>query len=407
LQKGVASASPLQAIAALRGAIERAPNMAEAHGLLARAQQLAGDAQGALASYQRALHLAPTRTDWSLGFGQVCLDLRRPEIAIAALEEALEHNPDHAPVHIALARAHARCGLWRESRRAAEAARRLDPDDPKTAQLVAEAAAAQGDHNGALAAWREAVALAPVDVSMQVRLARCLLDAGKSEEARKVFAQTMTSFPESAEAHLAAGQAYLHMDEVDQAFIVLSQAVELAPHTAEVQASFGKAAARAGKFEAAHAAYLQAADLDASRADYLLQAGEAQWAINRRAAAVALWQRGVRAHSDDDQGLRARLGMALLEMGQNEAALEALETAAQAHRDPVIVREAARAALAVGRLDRAAEHLQSSIDQNPNDAEARFMFGVVRDRQGHARQPQRGPLPGRRRRRAGRHGQAA
>src|SRR5262245_62080219 len=114
----------------------------------------------------------------------------------------------------------------------------------------------------------------------------------------------------------------------------------------------------------------------------LLQAGEALWALNRRAAAVALWQRGVRAHGQEDQGLRARLGLALLDMGQNEAALETLEAAARAHRDPHIVREAARAALALGRLDRAAEHLQAVIDQNPNDAEARFMFGLVRDRQG-------------------------
>ena len=110
------------------------------------------------------------------------------------------------------------------------------------------------------------------------------------------------------------------MGEIDQAFAALSQAVELAPHTAEVQAAFGLVAARSAKFEAAHAAYLQAADLDggASHAGYLLQAGEALWALNCRAAAVALWQRGVRAHGTDDQGLRSRLGLALLEMGQNE-----------------------------------------------------------------------------------------
>jgi tetratricopeptide (TPR) repeat protein len=384
LQKGVPSASPLQAIAALRSAIDRAPELAEAHGLLAQSQQLAGDAQGAMESYQRALRLAPTRTDWSLGFGQVCLDLKRPEIAIAALQSALEHNPDQAPVHIALARAHAHCGLWRESQRAAEAARRLDPDNPKIVQLVAEAAAAQGDQAGALAAWREAAALVPHDVSLQIRLAGCLLESGNSDEARSVFSQTLTASPDSADAFLAAGQAYLRLGEIDQAFTVLSHAVDLAPHTAAIQASFGQVAAKAGKLEAAHAAYLQAANLDtgSQHAGYLLQAGEALWALNRRAAAVSLWQRGVRAHASDDHGLLARLGLALLEMGQNEAALEALETAAQAHHDPAIVREAARAALAVGQLDRAAGHLQASIDLNPNDAEARFMFGVVRDRQG-------------------------
>jgi tetratricopeptide (TPR) repeat protein len=383
LNKGVPTASPLQAIAALRGAIERAPDLAEAHGLLAQAQQLAGDAQGALESYQSALRLAPSRTDWSLGLGQVCLDLKRPAIAVAALQEALEHHPDHAPVYVALAQAHAACGLWRDSQLAAEAARRLDPDNPLVVQLVAKAAAARGEHQAALAAWREAVSLAPKEVGLQVSLARCLLDAGQADEARQVFAHALETAPGSAEAHLAAGQAYLQLAEVDQAFTVLSEAVQLAPHNAEVQATFAKVAARAGNFEAAHAAYLQAADLaeGPERADYLREAGEALWSINRRAAAVALWQRGVRAYGGDDHGLRARLGLALLELGQNEAALDMLETAAQAHHDTALLRESARAALAVGLLDRASAHLQAAIEQDPGDAEARFMFGVVRDRQ--------------------------
>ncbi|MEP7358733.1 MAG: tetratricopeptide repeat protein, partial [Anaerolineales bacterium] len=63
LRKANSTASPLQAIAALRAGIDRDGQRAEAHGLLAQAQQLAGDAHGALASYQRALHLAPMRTD--------------------------------------------------------------------------------------------------------------------------------------------------------------------------------------------------------------------------------------------------------------------------------------------------------------------------------------------------------
>ena len=384
VSKGVDSASPLQAIAALRGAIERAPDLAEAHGLLAQAQQLAGDAHGALQSYQRALHLAPLRTDWSLGLGQVCLELNHPEIAIASLQEALDHSPDDPAVHVALARAFAQNGLWPESHSAAQAARRLDPDNPQTVLLLAEAAAAVGDHASALAAWRAAVALSPYDVAMHTRLAGCLLDAGQADEARAAYAQALSIAPDSAEAHLAAGRAFLHLGEIEQAYQVLLRAVELAPHSAEIQAAFGQVASQANKFEAAHAAYLQAAELDngRSRAEHLRQAGEALWSMNRLAAAVALWQRSA-SLNPHDHALRARLGLAQLQLGQPAEALESLEQAlSQSPHDAHILREAARAALALDRPKRAAEHLQSAIELNPGDAEARFMFGQVREREG-------------------------
>src|SRR5262249_28970496 len=155
----------------------------------------------------------------------------------------------------------------------------------------------------------------------------------------------------------------LQLGEVDQAYALLAQAVELAPHQAAAQAAYAQAAARAGNYEAAHAAYLQAAELDASPAGagYLREAGEALWALNRRAAAVSLWQRAVRAHPGDNYGLRGRLGLALLDLGQHEAALETLESAAQSAQDPALVRAAAAAALGLGKFDRAGEHLQGAI----------------------------------------------
>jgi len=386
VRKGVTGASPLQAIAALRAALERAPSLAEAHGLLAQAQHLAGDPAGALDSYQHALHSAPTRTDWSLGLGQVCLDLRRPEIAIAALHDALEHAPDSPAVHTAQAQAYALSGLWPEARRAAEAALRLEPENPHIVRQLAEAAAHLGDNGAALAAWRQAVALNPRDAAMQIRFARCLLDLGQVDEARGVFAQALAIAPDDAAIHHAAGIAYFELGETQQAYDIAAQAVALAPHTAEYQAAFGKVASRAQKFDTAHAAYVQAAEMDdgRQRPTYLREAGEALWAMNRLAAAVALWQRALTLNPTD-QALRARLGLAQLQLGQYPNALELLEQALRQNpRDAQLAREAARAALALGKLEHAAELLQGAIDLNPGDAEARHMLGQVRERQGDA-----------------------
>jgi tetratricopeptide (TPR) repeat protein len=384
VRKGLQSASPLQAIAALRAALDRAPELPEAHGLLAEAQHLAGDPQGALQSYQRALHLAPMRTDWSLGLGQVCLELKQPAIAIASLDEALNHAPDSPAVHSALAQAYAGSGLWPEARRAAEAALRLDPENAEVMSLAAEAAGRLGDQKAALSYWRQAVALSPTDAALHIRYARCLLDLGQSDDARAVFTQALAMAPDDAATHLAAGQAFLQLGELDQALSILAQAVALAPHTAEIQAAYGLAAMRAGKFETAHAAYRQAAEIDSgpTRARYLREAGEALWSLNRQAAAVALWQRAL-ALAAHDQPLRARLGLALLQLGQPVEALEHLEHALRHNpRDTALARAAAQAALALDRLDHAAELLQGAIELNPGDADARLMLGQVREQEG-------------------------
>jgi tetratricopeptide (TPR) repeat protein len=428
-RQGMAYASPWQAIAALKQAVEhatsRAPHpgplpsgerenpplpegegtgvrvsgrdfgkspaqdtnfAAEVHALLAQAQQLVGEMENALENYQNALHLAPLRTDLSLGLGQVCLELNRPEAAITALQDALTHAPAarHPGVLETLARAYAQSNLWPEASQTAEAALRCDPENPALFELLAEAATRLGQSDQALNAWKQAIALNPRDIQRQVRFARGLLDAGRADEARGVYAQALSLGPDSPEAHLAAGNAFLELGEVEQAYEVLQQAIELAPRSAEVQAAFGQAAARAHKYEAAHAAFTRAAELEPSpdRCAYLREAGEALWAMGRFAAATAAWQSALASQPRDNLTL-ARLGMALVHLGQHAEALAALEKAAEQNPQNVnAIREAARAALALNELEKAAQYLERVIDVSPGDAEARFLLGRAREQQG-------------------------
>ncbi len=384
VQKGVPNASPLQASAALREAVRLAPEDAEAHALFAQAQQLAGQPEGALDSYQRALHLAPARTDWSLGLGQVCLALHRPEAAIAVLQEALKHAPETqlAAVYHALACAYAQSNLWPEAFQSVEAALRTDPENPALFELQAEAYERLGVPDEAVKSWQQAVALNPRDTQMQIRYARCLLNLGRADEARGVYAQALSIGPDSAEVHLAAGRALLELGEVEQAYQLLAQATDLAPQSAAAHAAFGEAALRAQKYEAAHAAFLRAADLEpetAARATYLREAGEALWKMNRTAAAIVLWQRAISLNPKDPLTL-ARLGMALARLGQFAEALAALEKALQHNpKDAATLREAARAAVALDEYDKAARYLEGVINLTPGDAEARYLLGQVHE----------------------------
>jgi tetratricopeptide (TPR) repeat protein len=382
--KGLTDAAPQQALQALHEAVTRAPDHAEAHALLAHAQFLTGDAEGALTSYQRALHLAPRRTDWSLGLGEVCLQLNRPAVAVAALQEAMQHAPHDPRVHLACTRAYLQSQLWTEAAHSAEAALKLDPENVELHALLAQSVARLGQLSRAAAAWERATRLAPRDAELKIQFARCLLELKQVEEARGVLAQALALAPDTPEVYLAAGQALLEIGETESAYETLVQAAELAPHDANVQAALGQAALRAGHYEAAHRAYLRAAELEPQQPAHLREAGEALWRLDRMAGAVALWQRAVLLNPNDQLTL-AHLGSALLQQGQPADALAALEKAAeQDPNDAGLAREAARAALELGELEKAALHLERAIELAPAEAETHALLGRVCEQQGEA-----------------------
>lgn len=384
IERGEKDAQPQAAVSALKDAVERQPENAEAHALLARALYLAGDPALALISYQRALHLQPTRTDWSLGLGQVCLQLDRADIAVAALQEAFKHAPHDPQVHFAYTEAYVKSQLWPDAVRSAEAALRLDPENVRLHAMQAQAYSELGQMGKAAQTWEKAIRLDPRDTELKLRYARTLLALDRVEEARSVLGHALSIAPDSVDVHIAAGKAFMDLGENEIAYDTLAHAVQLAPRSPEAHATFGEAALRANRCDAAHAAFIRASELDPTRAEYLREAGEALWRMDRLAAAVALWQRAVVVNPSDKITL-AQLGMALLRMGQYGDSLAALEkAAAQNPEDAATAREAARAAVELGELEKAEMYLDRAVALMPGDPEARHLLGRVCELQSDA-----------------------
>ncbi|MGQ0604335.1 MAG: tetratricopeptide repeat protein [Anaerolineales bacterium] len=382
--RGEVDALPQAAVSTLKEAVERNPENAEAHALLAKALYLAGDANLALISYQRALHLQPTCTDWSLGLGQVCLQLNRADIAVAALQQALQHAPHDPAVHFAFTEAYVQSQLWPNAARSAEAALKLDPDNVKLQAMLAQAYGNLGQTGKAAQTWEKAIRLDPRDTELKLYYARTLLALDRIEEARSVLGHALAIAPDSVDVHVAAGRAFMELGENEIAYETLTHAVQLAPRAPEAHATFGEAALRTSRFDAAHAAFIRASELDPTRAEYLRDAGEALWRMDRLAAAVALWQRAVMVNPSDKITL-AQLGMALLRMGQYGDSLAALEKAAEQNpQDAATAREAARAALELDELEKAELYLDRAITLMPGDPEARYLLGRVCETLGDA-----------------------
>jgi tetratricopeptide (TPR) repeat protein len=121
-----------------------------------------GRRHDAIAAFQRALALDPTRAENHCNLGMVLFELRRVEAAMECYRHALRLQPDHAPAHLNLALA------LRQQRRPADAEQ----------------------------SCRRALAIAPNYVEALVFLGELLADRGQFAEAEELFTKATGVAPE-------------------------------------------------------------------------------------------------------------------------------------------------------------------------------------------------------------------
>jgi tetratricopeptide (TPR) repeat protein len=228
----------------------------------------------------------PARTlAWALSL------LDRGEEALAALDAALEARPDDTELLLAAALDHGRAGRTAHARGLIERAR---PSSPRSAWLraAAELAALEGRAFEALARWREACELEPVDEAL----------------ARQVVHQiALTEGPDAAHSWLRAAAeraprnigmqllriGWLESREPAEAVAVSRRLVDLHPSSSSARRALASACLHAQRLEAAEEVARQALELDPLDADahallarILLERGER--AASARAAREAI-----------------------------------------------------------------------------------------------------------------------
>jgi tetratricopeptide (TPR) repeat protein len=232
------------AIAALRGALQTAPQdvqaQAEAHNALGLLLGRKGaDSTQVAAEFREAIRLRRDYADAHNNLGLVLIQAGDDEGGIAALREAVRLAPDDAEAHANLGAA-------------------ITPTDAAAAVRELE----------------KAVALAPASVKAQYNLAIAYgalpnrggatsATAGAAKEIdglRKVIALA----PTFGRAHLALGKALLRDGKVDDAIAELEEVARLEPENGEAHYQLGLALSRAGRKDEAAAALKKGRDLVAA-----------------------------------------------------------------------------------------------------------------------------------------------
>lgn len=324
-----------------------------------------GDAAGAL-SYLRDTVLAQPAPSAQLYALAALLPAGFEAQALELLSAGLQRHPDSLALTLAKAELEERRGELAAAEATLAQAYRRNPGNAQLANALALVQIRQGNVAEAEATL---AAVGGASEVVQFNLAQLYLSAGRPGEALAVLERYLQSHPQDAEAQALLGVALGRLGRYSEALAALDAALardpslELAAQARELIAQEQAVTGGDVRFASEDAAALYANGLDAFAAgDYL-----------RAADAFA------RAREHEDNPLFAFYeGLSHYLAGNSRAAVAAYNAALAGFPDSdILLNNLGLAQLDLGRLDLALETLERARSLNPDNANARLNLGLV------------------------------
>lgn len=225
------------------------------------------------AAQQAASHLTeidPARVDYWLRLANAHLSQARPARAMAAIERAAALAPDNGDVLIWRGIALAHLGLRAQAIDTLKRSLAAKPLKPDWAwQQLGNVYYQLALFPEAIAALREAVKLAPDQLTYQGELGVMLKDGGQDEAALQLFLAVRDQTPQDPFAWRQVGFVQAKLGRHAEAIAALEQALRLAPDQAKVWHALGETYAQAGRPDDARRVYQRLRGMDAERAEQL------------------------------------------------------------------------------------------------------------------------------------------
>ena len=284
--------------------------------------------------------------------------------AVETYQQALQSNPTYWPASARLAQLHLDLGRVAQALQTADAALALQPEIYLLHTLRADALAGLGRRQEALAAYREALDLAPAPLSrtdpvnqplayLRTRLGLLQVEARNFGPAQENFEQALRNAPDYAPAYV--GLARLHTalalresgavgvaqaiasDEsrFQRAQDALQTALALVPANVDAHTALGNLYAAYGRSDQAAAAWREALSLDPDRAEEARGRLFALYLTQGRADEVIVFYRRLLRDQPDSVAALVGLADAFIAAGQPSAALDAFDLFLVQNRDNV------------------------------------------------------------------------
>jgi protein O-GlcNAc transferase len=288
------------------------------------------DLNGALADFEKVVHLEPAAEQGHSALGAVLIRMGRTKEGIRELEKALAMKPSDGSAQMNLALAYEQSGegakalpLFAKVEAASKAEKLVLPS--AVLASYARALAAGKQFPAAVAKMKEAVASDPRNAELQDELGSLYAQHRDWANAKRAFSAALEVNPEFAMAHLHLGIA-LQATQQPGALDELTKASQLAPQNAVIALQLGRALAAAGQDEQAIPILQHALEIDPGLTAATYQLGLALQRTGRLQDAIPLLQKAAAAEPKNAEVL-TNLGMALCQAQQAKDAVPILQRA--------------------------------------------------------------------------------
>lgn len=394
----------------LEGAIERLeaaavlrPQSVPARIRLGRLNFEVGHLERAEEEFRQALELDPTAAAAHHGLGRVAQERGNSDSAIRYYEKALELQPTATSIHRQLGIAYRDSGDLEKARYHVRL-NKHDPvrfADPLVFSLAGMAEGArifirmgndlleEGDLEGAIAAFSEAVARDPEEELAQYNLGVSLVERGETERALEHLQRAVELDPDFRDAQFNLGKLLLDLARFEEAASHFHRAFEIDPRDSEARLEWVLAEGRRGRSSVAVEELEAESEADPENPSIDLALGVALAGAGRSSEAREHLEQVAESSGDTATRARAQLQLGLLLQASNdpEAALSRFQEARRLDPELLAASSAAGIQLArMGRFEEAAASFGQVVEASPRDETARFSRAMAQVLAGRERQ---------------------
>lgn len=335
--------------------------------LLGSAIMQTGDLATARDTFARALQRNPDNKRAREGIGQLLSREETDEARRVIVERAYEDQPED-PQHIRwMLRTAREAGDLDEYRTLLDRAAGIEPLNGAHLDILVRGYLQLGEAALAEPFARQRVEASPERLDAHLRLAEVMLRLDRTEDARRVLADTADRFPDAGSADSLLGQMLVSTGQYDRAIPIMERVIEQDPDATTARLTLARALIARGRVDAAlqlvesvlqdHPGHPRANDLAARTYQILGRADEAAQHLAR-----------IDLDDIDEEAYPALAAQLLEHAGRLDEAAELCERAIAAHgQDAYLPLILVRVLMRQEKYDRAAFYLGRLVRLQPED----------------------------------------
>lgn len=370
---------------ALDKASELLPDSEEPFLYLAELAMRRGDLEAVRAYLLEALDRQPTSITTRCRLANLCSETGRLNEAIEQYRLVLRTHPKHILANRQLGVQLARLNRDDEALRYLETAYKLDPSDPQGSTLLGRLYARRKNYAQAEEAFLAAIERNGNNAGLRAELGALYLAQNRENHALNELRKSVECDPGNKEARLRLASLYEKHGRFDYAIGELKEALRYHPEDVILHRRLGELYLQGKDLDRALTHFEDVVKLDPTCADMHNKLGKIYLTKDYNQKSIAQYRQAVELKKLNPE-FREDLAMALYCSGELSSAVVELQKAARiANNDPNLgnyLKAIGIMLLQLNNPEQAEDYLKASVEQQPQDAQARGLLGQLFARQG-------------------------